>query len=129
MNLRYSKMKTEKGLILIAHGSRVKKTAEEMQVLVDKVQQKFCDRAVTAAYMEIQPPGLVETVGNMFRQGIKEIDILPLFFFEGRHMRDDIPAQVNECIAEFSTCEIRLLPYIGSTEYFSNALVDSVLSL
>lgn len=122
-------MNTEKGLILIAHGSRVKKTAEEMQLLVDKVQAGFCDREVSAAYMEIQSPGLLEKVEEMYSRGVREIDILPLFFFEGRHMRDDIPSQVNECLEKFTKCRIRLLPYIGSSEHFANALVSSVLTL
>ena len=121
-------MKTEKALILIAHGSRVKKTAEEMQSLVEKIQAKVPDRRVTAAYMEIQSPGLLDVVSEQVENGAVIIDILPLFFFEGRHMRDDIPAQVNECLEKFQKCEINLLPYIGSSEHFANALVDSVLT-
>jgi len=122
-------MNTEKALILIAHGSRVKKTAEEMQRLIDRVQLRFSDRKVVAAYMEIQSPGLVETVDDQIKKGAKEISILPLFFFEGRHMREDIPSQVSECKEKFPECNIELLPYIGSSEHFANAVVESVLTL
>ena len=122
-------MKIEKALILIAHGSRVKKTADEMQLLVDRVQAGLLDTAVQAAYMEIQTPGLMEVVESQVEKGVKEISVLPLFFFEGRHMRDDIPAQVEECMNLFSDCEIKLLPYIGQTEAFAKALVESVLPL
>ncbi|MCM8543266.1 MAG: CbiX/SirB N-terminal domain-containing protein, partial [Lentisphaeraceae bacterium] len=88
-------MNTEKGLILIAHGSRVAKAAEEMQALVEKIQKNLPAYSVKEAYMEIQYPGLLDTIESFINDGVQEIDILPLFFFEGRHMRDDIPAQVK----------------------------------
>lgn len=122
-------MNTEKGLILIAHGSRVAKAAEEMQALVEKVQKNLPAYSVKEAYMEIQSPGLLDTIESFINDGVQEIDILPLFFFEGRHMRDDIPAQVKECQQKYSDCQIKLLPYIGSSDFFAGALIDSVLSL
>lgn len=122
-------MNNEKGLILIAHGSRVAKAAEEMEQLVEKVQRQLTAYSVKEAYMEIQSPGLLETIEGFVNEGLKEIDVLPLFFFEGRHMRDDIPAQVKECQEKYSDCKIKLLPYIGSSDFFAGALIDSVLSL
>ena len=88
-------MNTENGLILIAHGSRVAKAAAEMEALVANIQKKLKGYRVKEAYMEIQNPNLQESIENFVESGIKKIDILPLFFFEGRHMRDDIPAQVK----------------------------------
>ncbi|MCM8525520.1 MAG: CbiX/SirB N-terminal domain-containing protein [Lentisphaeraceae bacterium] len=122
-------MNSEKGLILIAHGSRVAKAAEEMERLVGKVQQKLTDYKVKEAYMEIQSPGLLDSIESFIEEGIREIDVLPLFFFEGRHMRDDIPAQVKESQEKFTDCKIKLLPYIGSSDFFADALINSVLSL
>ena len=100
-----------------------------MEQLVRQLQQKLQAYSVKEAYMEIQEPDLKMTIESFVEEGVKVIDVLPLFFFEGRHMRDDIPAQVSECQEKFADCEIRLLPYIGSTEAFANALVESVLTL
>lgn len=122
-------MNTENGLILIAHGSRVAKAATEMEALVANIQTKLTGYTVREAYMEIQNPNLQETIESFVESGIKKVDILPLFFFEGRHMRDDIPAQVKECQERSPDCEIRLLAHIGSVDSFANALVESVLSL
>lgn len=122
-------MNTENGLILIAHGSRVAKAATEMEALVEKIQVKLTDYTVKEAYMEIQNPNLMETIESLISSGHKKINVLPLFFFEGRHMRDDIPAQVQECQEKYSECEINLLPHIGSTGAFANALIESVLTL
>lgn len=122
-------MKDQKGLILISHGSRVKKAEEEMQQLVALVQSSLSDYEVKEAYMEIQSPDLLSSIKSFIQSGFNEIHVLPLFFFEGRHMRDDIPQQVKECQEEFPECKIKLLPHIGSTEAFAKALVESVLSL
>jgi len=118
-------MKEKKALILIAHGSRVTQTADEMNLMVAKLSEE-CDYDVYGAFMELQQPRLDEVVEQLCSAGPHHIKVLPLFVFEGRHMREDIPQQVDKCRELFTECSFDLLPYIGSTDYFINALKGSV---
>ncbi len=116
----------KKAIILISHGSRAKKAGEEMQALVANLQSQLPNFKVVEAYMEIQTPTLEESIQNLVTENILQIDILPLFFFTGRHMQEDIPQQVEEAQKRFPNCAIKLLPHIGSSEAFVKALVNSL---
>ena len=115
-------MEEKKALILIAHGSRVKKTSEEMDALVGKLEKKSTGFAVKGAFMELQQPDLFSTVDELVGQGVSHIWVLPLFIFEGRHMREDIPQQVEDCRERYAQCKFDLLGHIGSENVFVEAL-------
>ena len=116
----------KKALILIAHGSRVAKTQQEMDAYVETISRESPNLLVYGCYMEIQKPDLSETMTQVIESGVKFIQVLPLFIFEGRHMREDIPAQVEACQREFPNLSIELLPYIGGTSFFADALLKSI---
>ena len=119
----------EKGVILIAHGSRLQKTADEMLALVESLQKKLTDTVVEPAFMELQKPDLKTAINSLVEKGIHKISIIPLFFFTGRHMRDDIPDQVEECRKLYKECELDLRPCFGLSDEFMEALVKSALAL
>jgi len=119
-------MVQKKALILIAHGSRVAKTQEEMDRYVSSLSKQLPQVLVRGAYMEIQSPDLAQTMREIIEAGAQSIQVLPLFIFEGRHMRQDIPAQVEQCRVSFPDQMIELLPYIGGTSFFIEALLSSV---
>lgn len=119
----------EKAVILIAHGSRLQKTADEMNEMVEKLQRTMPESLIKPAFMELQQPDLKSAMNEVLEEGVKKINVVPLFFFTGRHMRDDIPAQVEACRLEYPDCEIILQPCFGHTEQFIGALKDSVSAL
>jgi sirohydrochlorin cobaltochelatase len=121
--------KLEKGLILIAHGSRLQQTADEMQAMIKSLQVNFSDTLILPAFMEIQQPDLKSTIRTLRGKGIFQINIIPLFFFTGKHMKADIPQQVEECRSEFVDCEINLQPCIGQTAAFIEALKTQASTL
>ena len=116
----------EKAVILIAHGSRVQQTADELDEIISKLQASMPDRLILPAFMELQQPDLKTSMNKALELGIKKINVVPLFFFTGRHMRDDIPAQVEECKKAYPDCEIVLQECFGKTSGFITALMDSV---
>jgi len=116
----------KKAVILIAHGSRRQQTAQEMDLLSEQLQKETPDRLICSAYMELQKPTLKESIESAASQGIRDIEILPLFFFTGKHMIEDIPQQVQECRNEYKDCSIVLLPCIGKSPEFIKALKNSI---
>ena len=119
-------MNSKKGLILIAHGSREASTHMEMNALVDQLSSKKENVLVAGAYMEIQSPDLKEVVSNLVEEGITVIDVMPLFIFKGRHMKKDIPAQIEECREFFADCKINLLPHLAISDKFADMIAESV---
>lgn len=110
-----------KALILMAHGSSDPRWREPFE----HVHQASLPRLSTPlrlAYMELCEPSLEDTVAELAESGIEHIDILPLFFAAGRHLRKDVPAKVEALGARHPGSILTLLPPVGEHPDFIEAL-------
>ena len=95
-------------LILLAHGS----SDATWCAVFERLHQALAARLQTPlrlAYMELSEPSLESTVAELAAQGTSRAEILPLFFAAGRHLRLDVPAQVEALKAAYPGFELTLL--------------------
>ena len=78
------------------------------------------------AYMELSEPSLESSVAELVAQGTSRAEILPLFFAAGRHLRLDVPAQVEALKAAYPGFELTLLAPVGEHPAFAEALAHVV---
>jgi sirohydrochlorin cobaltochelatase len=100
-------------LVLLAHGSRTRKSLEEMRELAESLQKKTHGLKVVGAFLEIARPSLPQAVAAAARSGSQEIHVLPLFLFTGKHAGDDVPALVDALRVKHSGLKLTLLPPLG----------------
>jgi sirohydrochlorin cobaltochelatase len=110
-----------RALILLAHGSSDANWRAPFESLAAALEQRLSTPPLLA-YMEISEPSLETTAAALAAQGIKRADILPLFFAAGRHLRKDVPAQVDALMAKHTGLELTLLPPVGQHPAFVEAL-------
>lgn len=110
-----------RALILLAHGSSDANWRAPFESLETALKQRL-STPLALAYMEISEPSLETTAASLASQGIVQADILPLFFAAGRHLRKDVPAQVNALNAQHAGLELTLLPPVGQHPAFVEAL-------
>lgn len=115
-----------RALILLAHGSSDANWRAPFESLAAALEQRFSTPPVLA-YMEICEPSLETTAASLSAQGIERADILPLFFAAGRHLRKDVPAQVEALNAEHEGLELTLLPPVGQHPAFVEALAAVIV--
>lgn len=116
-------MKT-KAILVMVHGSRVKATADELNTMIDKLNQQANESTrYFPCYMEIQSPSLAEALPSVAEQGYQEIDLLPLFVLEGRHVREDIPEQFQEAQKQYPNVKLTLQKHIGAQDVFLEAIL------
>ena len=114
-----------KTMILIVHGSRVSKTADELVDMVKKLNDRANENVTYfPAFMQLQSPSLNESVKNAIDQGFDKIEVLPLFLLAGKHVLNDIPRMVDECRNDFPDVAISLLDHIGSTDSFLDGIIN-----
>ena len=113
-----------KATILMVHGSRVQATADEFNAMIDKLNAQSTDTKYFPCYMEIQSPDLKEALPAVIADGYKEIALLPLFVLEGRHIRQDIPAQFEEAQEKYPEIKLTLEKYIGAQDVFVQAVLN-----
>jgi len=115
-------------LVMLAHGSTDPAWQAPFQTLETQLQERLGDH-VRLAYMELCSPLLEEVVEDVAHQAGNtphRVDVLPLFFAAGRHLRQDVPAQLEALNAQFPHVAIELLPPVGQHPAFVNVVTDIV---
>ena len=89
-------MTSAPGLLLIAHGTRDPRGAEEMAELVELVQERV-DGPVGNAWLEdFSDPQGVEGARPLVEAGVSRIVSLPMLNFAAYHAKTDVPEQLAE---------------------------------
>ncbi len=62
-----------------------------MEALAAKLQDSSQKLRVLPAFLTLLEPDLAQALKTAVKGGAKEIHVLPLFFFSGKHVLEDIP--------------------------------------
>ena len=85
----------KQALIILAHGSRDPRWAEPFERLQQRVSQRAPAIDVRLAYLEAMKPDLPTAVADLVRDGASVIRVAPVFFGQGSHLREDLPALIG----------------------------------
>ena len=114
-----------KSLLVIAHGSRRSLSNDEVRQLVEKIAENprsgFDD--VSAAFLELASPSIPEGLEACIERGAREIVVFPYFLAAGRHVVEDIPAEVSPVKEKYPEVDVRIASHLGH----SNALPDIII--
>lgn len=112
-------------LILLAHGSRDPRWQAPFAALAETLGQRLAT-PLRLAYMELCEPSLEASVAELAEAGMTRIDILPLFFAAGRHLREDVPGQVAALETQHPELRLSLLAPVGEHPAFTEALTTII---
>ncbi len=105
----------KRALIVVSHGSRREASNEEVkrlaQLLLTHQENSFDD--VSAAFLELAEPSIPDGIAAAIERGADEVTVLPYFLSAGRHVTQDIPAEVDKACRHKPDAVIRIAPYIG----------------
>ena len=117
--------------ILLGHGSSDANWLAPFDNLLAHIRRGLDSERVELAYMELADPSLHHQVARLAAAGYSRIDILPLFFAAGRHLRKDVPAmleqQQNELKQQGYDLEISLHSPVGLEPEVANAISNIVI--
>ena len=81
-----------RGLILLAHGARDPRWREPFDQLIERVRAKRPEVPVRLAFLELMTPDLLLAGEELVACGCDTLLIVPIFFGQGGHVREDVPA-------------------------------------
>lgn len=87
-----------RALLLIDHGSRAAEANQLSQRFGKTLGQKS-GIPVYVAHMELAAPTIADQFMAARSDGCTHVDVLPLFFAPGKHLRTDIPALLSAASA------------------------------
>jgi sirohydrochlorin cobaltochelatase len=106
-------------IILLAHGSPDPLWKQPFESLYHQVSQTYGEGNVSLAYMELTSPSLEDVVATLGAE-VRYVAVLPLFLAVGRHLRQDVPAQIEALQSD--DLRIELLPPIGDDALVKQAM-------
>lgn len=112
-------------LILLAHGSRDPRWRAPFDELADALTARS-QVPLRLAYMELCEPSLETTAAELEAAGCRRADILPLFFAAGRHLREDVPGQIEALHTAHPGLSLELLAPVGAHPAFVDALAGII---
>ena len=113
-----------KAIILFGHGARDIRWREPFDRLVTLWRAQHLGIPVELAFLEMMEPSLEEAVHCLSTQGANEITVVPVFFGQGGHLRNDFPVLLDACRAKFPAVQLSATPAVGEDLAVLQALVD-----
>ena len=102
--------KTEAGLIVFAHGSRVEAANEGVRAAARDLARLGSFRHVAAAFLELGQPDLAGAAAELAGRGVERIVVIPYFLTLGLHMERDLPKLIAEIQGVHPGIEVRVAP-------------------
>ena len=113
-----------KALILFGHGARDIRWREPFDRLAALWKAQHSDTRVEVAFLELMQPSLEEAISAQVTAGASKIVVVPVFFGQGGHLRNDFPVLLSACQEKFPEVRISATPAVGEDEAVLQAIVD-----
>jgi sirohydrochlorin cobaltochelatase len=122
-------MKPETAIVLFAHGARDARWALPLERLRAALAQARPGAAIRIAFLELQPPGLPETLAALADTGVTRVDIAPIFWSLGGHVARDLPALVADFAGRAPQVQVRVLPVLAELPGMDAFVAQALLGL
>lgn len=114
-------------LIIVAHGSKVKSSNDEIINIVSKIKFNIDDNIlVFHAFLELSEPPIFIAINKAIAENCKKIKIFPYFLAAGKHVQEDIPCEIKKFKKLHPEIEFILLPHIGNCNGIENMIISNL---
>ncbi len=115
-------------LVLFAHGARDARWAQPLALLKAELKRLQPHLRVEVAFLELQSPGLPETLTEIHAQGATRIHIAPVFWSLGGHVARDLPALIDAFRLQHPGSRIEVLPVLAELPGMNDFLARAMLA-
>jgi len=113
-----------KALILFGHGARDSRWREPFDRLASLWKSQNPDVRVELAFLELMQPSLEEAISSLVLVGATEVVVVPVFFGQGGHLRNDFPVLLSNCQEKFPAIKLSATTAVGEDETVLQAIID-----
>ena len=116
----------KKAVLLVGHGSRRAEANDALAYLSDLVKKKRPDTVLVHAFLQFAKPDLPTALAALDSEGIKEVAVVPVFLYEGIHIREDIPEVLSQEAEKRPHMKLVMTPVLGIDERMAEIVLDRV---
>lgn len=118
-----------KAMVLVAHGSRRAESNDEVRLLasnmVDAAKREGYD-LLNCAFLELAEPSIPDGIQQVIDDGADEVVVMPYFLSAGRHVQEDIPADVEQAKDKNPEVNIKVLDHLGAVPGLADLIMKNV---
>ena len=103
-----------RGLILFGHGARDPSWRAPLDALAAGAAALDANCAVEVAFLEIQPPTLLDAFDALAARGVFDVTVAPIFWARGGHVDHDLPPLIDTARARHAQLRVRVLPVLSA---------------
>lgn len=119
----------KKAIVLFGHGARDPQWAEPMKRLQSILTGQLPNVQVELAFLELMEPSLPDTVDCMVRGGVEHIQVVPIFFGRGGHLKNDFPVIMAELKQQHPNLHIEATSAVGQWDAVWHAIAAEIVGL
>ncbi|QWE25006.1 CbiX/SirB N-terminal domain-containing protein [Polynucleobacter sp. AP-Elch-400A-B2] len=113
-----------KAIVLFGHGARDARWREPFDRLASLWRAQHPNTLVEVAFLELMEPSLGQAIASQVATGVTEVVVVPVFFGQGGHLRNDFPALLSACQEKFPAVKLSATPAVGEDEAVLQAIID-----
>jgi sirohydrochlorin cobaltochelatase len=117
------------GILILAHGSRRQETEQILNSLTQKVKERTGEELVCPAFLQFSDQNLEAGIETLIRKGATNIKVIPMFLFDGIHVTEDIPGELEAIKAKHPGIELKMSKHLSDDDRIADILVDRIQSL
>lgn len=115
-------------IVLFAHGARDPAWARPLDDIAAQLRAQAPELAVGVAFLELIEPSLEEELRRLVAGGIVTIDIAPIFWAAGGHVRKDLPALLAAFATTHPQVRTRVLSVLSDLPGLSGFVAQALLA-
>ena len=113
-----------KAIVLFGHGARDLRWREPFDRLAELWSVQHAGTPVELAFLEMMQPSLEGAVFSLAHLGATQIVVVPVFFGQGGHLRNDFPVLLQACQEKFPNVVLSATHAVGEDLAVLQAIVD-----
>lgn len=117
------------GILILAHGSRRQETDRILDSLTQKVKDKTGEQLIYPVYLQFSEQNLEVGIEYLIKRGVDKIKVIPMFIFDGIHVTQDIPEELDRIMAKHPGIEAEMSRHLGDDDRIADIIVDRINSL
>lgn len=112
-----------KAIVLFGHGARDIRWREPFDRLALLWKVQYPSTLVELAFLELMEPSLERAIASQVAAGATEVVVVPVFFGQGGHLRNDFPVVLSACQKKFPAVKLSATPAVGEDEAVLQAII------
>ncbi len=117
------------GILILAHGSRRHETDIILRSLTQKVKDKTGEDLIYPSYLQFSQQNLEVGIEYLIEKGANKIKVIPMFLFDGIHVTQDIPQELNMIMTKYPGIEMKMSKHLGDDDRIADIIKDRIHSL